>query len=64
MTIGDNCIVGAASLVVRSVPPGSLVTGNPARVVESNVKTTHYGVRVGDKTAAQVFRQEATPCPS
>jgi acetyltransferase-like isoleucine patch superfamily enzyme len=45
VTIGDNCIVGAASVVARDVPAGSLVAGNPARVVESNVKTTHYGVR-------------------
>ena len=45
VTIGDNCIVSAASLIVRDVPAGSLVTGNPARVVESNLKTAHYGVR-------------------
>ena len=45
VTIGDNCIVSAASVVVRDVPAGSLVTGNPARVVENNVKTTHYGIR-------------------
>jgi acetyltransferase-like isoleucine patch superfamily enzyme len=45
VTIGNNCIVSAASVVVRDVPAGSLVTGNPARVVESNVKTDHYGVR-------------------
>ena len=45
VTIGDQCIVSAASVVVRDVPAGSLVTGNPARVVENNVKTTHYGVR-------------------
>ena len=45
VTIGDNCIVSAASVVVRDVPAGSLVTGNPARVVEHNVKTDHYGVR-------------------
>ena len=45
VTIGDNCIVSAASVVVRDVPAGSLVTGNPARVVESNVKTAHYGIR-------------------
>jgi acetyltransferase-like isoleucine patch superfamily enzyme len=48
VTIGNNCIVAAASIVVRDVPSGSLVTGNPARVVESNVKTTHYGVRVSE----------------
>ena len=45
VTIGDNCIVSAASVVVRDVPAGSLVAGNPARVVETNIKTGHYGVR-------------------
>src|SRR2546421_8273668 len=46
VTIGDNCIVSAASVVARNVPAGSLVVGNPARIVESNLKTTHYGVRI------------------
>jgi acetyltransferase-like isoleucine patch superfamily enzyme len=45
VTIGDNCIVSAASVVARDVPPGSLVAGNPARLLESNVKTTRYGIR-------------------
>ncbi len=45
VTIGDHCIVAAATLVARNVPPGSLVAGNPARVVENNVQTTYYGVR-------------------
>jgi len=46
VTIGDHCIVSAASIVARNVPAGSLVAGNPARIVESNLKTTHYGVRI------------------
>ena len=46
VTIGDGSIVAAAAVVARDVPPGSLVAGNPARVVEHNIKTTHYGVRV------------------
>ena len=46
VTIGDGCIVAAAAVVARDVPSGSLVAGNPARVVEHNVKTTHYGVRL------------------
>ncbi len=46
VTIGDGCIVAAAAVVARDVPAGSLVAGNPARVVERNIKTTHYGVRV------------------
>src|SRR5438132_541348 len=46
VTIGDGCIVAAASVVARDVPAGSLVAGNPARIVEHDVRTTHYGVRV------------------
>jgi len=46
VTIGNGSIVAAASVVARDVPAGSLVAGNPARVVEHNVQTTHYGVRV------------------
>jgi acetyltransferase-like isoleucine patch superfamily enzyme len=46
VTIGNNCIVAAASVVAREVPAGSLVAGNPARILERNVQTTHYGVRI------------------
>ena len=46
VTIGDSCIVAAASVVARDVPAGSLVAGNPARVVEHHVQTTRYGVRI------------------
>ena len=46
VTIGDGCIVAAASVVARDVPARSLVAGNPARIVEHDVRTTHYGVRV------------------
>ena len=31
--IGLGAIVGAGSVVTRSVPPGSIVAGNPARIV-------------------------------
>jgi acetyltransferase-like isoleucine patch superfamily enzyme len=33
--IGENAIVGAGSVVTRSVPPGVIVAGNPARVIRS-----------------------------
>src|SRR5947209_10186338 len=52
VTIGDSCIVAAASVVARDVPAGSLVAGNPARVVEHNVQTTHYGVRISPAVQA------------
>jgi len=35
VTIGANAFVGAGSVVTRDVPEGSIVVGNPARVVGS-----------------------------
>lgn len=33
VTIGDNCVIGAGTVVNRDVEPDSLVVGNPCRVV-------------------------------
>jgi len=33
VTIGENAIVGAGSVVTKNVPPNSIVAGNPARVL-------------------------------
>jgi len=33
VVIGENALVGAGSVVVRDVPPGAVVVGNPARVI-------------------------------
>jgi len=63
VTIGDNCVVAAGALVARNVPAGSLVAGNPARVVESNIKVGRYGIRVRGQTVAKPLPQEAAPCP-
>jgi UDP-2-acetamido-3-amino-2,3-dideoxy-glucuronate N-acetyltransferase len=32
ITVGENAIVGAGSVVTKDVPPGAIVAGNPARV--------------------------------
>jgi carbonic anhydrase/acetyltransferase-like protein (isoleucine patch superfamily) len=33
ITIGENALVGAGSVVTADVPPGMLVAGNPARII-------------------------------
>jgi acetyltransferase-like isoleucine patch superfamily enzyme len=35
VTIGENALVGAGSVVTKDVPPNTIVAGNPARVLRS-----------------------------
>lgn len=35
ITIGDNCIIGAYSLVTKDIPPNSVAAGVPARIIRS-----------------------------
>ncbi len=35
LTIGEDALVGAGSVVVENVPPRAVVAGNPARVIKS-----------------------------
>jgi acetyltransferase-like isoleucine patch superfamily enzyme len=35
ITVGENALVGAGSVVTKDVPPGAVVAGNPARIVKS-----------------------------
>jgi acetyltransferase-like isoleucine patch superfamily enzyme len=44
VTIGDQCIVGAGSVVTNDVAAGSIVGGNPARVLRSGIKTVKWGI--------------------
>jgi acetyltransferase-like isoleucine patch superfamily enzyme len=34
IVIGEYALVGAGAVVVRDVPPGAVVAGNPARIVK------------------------------
>ena len=33
VTIGENAIIGAGSVVTHDIPPGAIVAGNPARIL-------------------------------
>ncbi|WP_299576149.1 acyltransferase [uncultured Williamsia sp.] len=50
--IGDNCVVGAGAVVTKSVPPRSIVAGNPARVIKSEIDVIEYG-RMRDADAVE-----------
>ena len=44
VTIGDGCVIGAGSVVVKDIPANSVAVGNPARVVRtiSNADASVY----------------------
>ena len=35
ITVGENAMIGAGSIVTKNVPPDAIVAGNPARIVKS-----------------------------
>lgn len=43
VTIGDSCIVGAGSVVTKDVPPHTIVAGNPAQVLYTDVHLLSFG---------------------
>ncbi|MEF1186423.1 acyltransferase, partial [Vibrio sinaloensis] len=42
--IGDQCIVAAGAVVTKSIPSNSLVAGNPAKIIKSNIQTGRLGI--------------------
>jgi acetyltransferase-like isoleucine patch superfamily enzyme len=45
VTIGENAIVGAGSVVTKDVPPNSTVAGNPARILKK------FATKAADESA-------------
>ena len=47
--IGDEVIVGSGSIVTKNIPSNSIVVGNPAKIIKSNIKTTKYGKLIDEQ---------------
>jgi acetyltransferase-like isoleucine patch superfamily enzyme len=43
VTVGDGSIVAAGAVVTKDVPPYSIVAGNPATIIRSDIATGPYG---------------------
>lgn len=52
VTIGDDTIIGAGSVVTKSIPPGSVAVGSPCRPVGSTTdyleRARRHGVEIGE----------------
>jgi acetyltransferase-like isoleucine patch superfamily enzyme len=55
--IGDECVVGAGSVVVADVPPRSIVAGNPAKIIRSNISVGRFG-QFEQKTDTRIGKRE------
>jgi acyl-CoA synthetase (AMP-forming)/AMP-acid ligase II/acetyltransferase-like isoleucine patch superfamily enzyme/acyl carrier protein len=55
VTIGHGAVVSAGSVVTRSVPPQTLVQGNPAKPI------AHCGVSLGGGVSYEQFLRHLTP---
>jgi acetyltransferase-like isoleucine patch superfamily enzyme len=48
VTIGDESVVAIASVVIKDVPPNTIVAGNPARAIEKGIRTGRWGKIIRD----------------
>jgi acetyltransferase-like isoleucine patch superfamily enzyme len=58
VTLGDGCVVSAGSVVTRSLPPGSVAVGVPARIVRRREDYAARETAEGEQVDAEVGAAE------
>lgn len=43
VSVGDGCVIGANTLVNKSIPDNSIVAGNPVRIIKSRKNQDNFG---------------------
>jgi len=61
LVLGRNCIVAPGAVVARSFPPNSVLSGNPARIVQSpGVKQAGGDEKSGERSEVDLANIEVT----
>lgn len=61
VTIGENCVIGAGSVVTKDIPDNSIAVGNPCKVIRQiNDKDREYinSLILDDETKDSKYKQE------
>lgn len=61
VTIGENCVIGAGSVVTKDIPDNSIAVGNPCKVIRQiNDKDREYinSLILNDETKDSKYKQE------
>jgi serine O-acetyltransferase len=64
LTIGNDALIGSGAIVIRSVPPGGVVVGNPARLISTygSFDLVTYAGMDEDKDRAAAITALRPPC--
>ena len=60
VSIGNNCILGAGSVVTNDVPDCTIVAGNPAKIIRENIRVGRYG-RFEDADQKEIALRKSDP---